>query len=176
MERRNATSSVSQVSADQLERVPAVSIENALQGKVLGASINMNNGAPGGGGQIQIRGASSLIGKIDPLYVIDGVIVSNDVRSNNQRFITNSLNAGEENGTNDPTTATTPLGSRITAPNSSIGSVNTTMIGICSVCVSFMSPAAAPTAMNSEPYTSTASTRFSRNQAISGPLSSSVTP
>src|SRR5437868_11331981 len=100
VERRNATSSVSQVSADQLERVPAVSIENALQGKVLGASINMNNGAPGGGGQIQIRGASSLIGKIDPLYVIDGVIVSNDVRSNNQRYITNSLNSGEENGTN----------------------------------------------------------------------------
>jgi TonB-linked SusC/RagA family outer membrane protein len=100
VDRRNATSSVSQVSADQLERVPAVSIENALQGKVLGASINMNNGAPGGGGQIQIRGASSLIGKIDPLYVIDGVIVSNDVRSNSQRFITNSLNPGEENGTN----------------------------------------------------------------------------
>ena len=100
IDRRNATSSVSQVSADQLERVPAVSIENALQGKVLGASINMNNGAPGGGGQIQIRGASSLIGKIDPLYVIDGVIVSNDVRSNSQRFITNSLNSGEENGTN----------------------------------------------------------------------------
>lgn len=100
VDRRNATSSVSQVSADQLERVPAVSIENALQGKVLGASINMNNGAPGGGGQIQIRGASSLIGKIDPLYVIDGVIVSNDVRSNSQRFITNSLNSGEENGTN----------------------------------------------------------------------------
>ena len=100
IERRNATSSVAQVSAEQLARVPAVSIENALQGKILGASINMNNGAPGGGGQIQIRGASSLIGKIDPLYVIDGVIVSNDVRSNSQRFITNSLNSGEENGTN----------------------------------------------------------------------------
>jgi len=100
VDRRNATSSVAQVNSDQLERVPAVSIENALQGKVLGASINMNNGAPGGGGQIQVRGASSLIGKIDPLYVIDGVIVSNDVRSNSQRFITNSLNPGEENGTN----------------------------------------------------------------------------
>jgi TonB-linked SusC/RagA family outer membrane protein len=100
VERRNATSSVAQVNSDQLTRVPAVSIENALQGKILGASINMNNGAPGGGGQIQIRGASSLIGKIDPLYVIDGVIVSNDVRSNGQRFITNSLNSGEENGTN----------------------------------------------------------------------------
>lgn len=100
IDRRNATSAVSQVNADQLERVPAVSIENALQGKVLGASINMNNGAPGGGGQIQIRGASSLIGKIDPLFVVDGVIISNDVRSNSQRYITNSLNAGEENGTN----------------------------------------------------------------------------
>ena len=100
IERRNATSAVSQVNAEQLARVPAVSIENALQGKVLGASINMNNGAPGGGGQIQIRGPSSLLGRIDPLIVLDGVIISNDVRSNSQRYITSSLNAGEENGTN----------------------------------------------------------------------------
>ena len=100
VERRNATSAVAVVNSDELNRVPHVSIENALQAKVLGATISMNNGAPGGGGQIQIRGASSLIGKIDPLYVVDGVIISNDVRSNKLSVITSSLNAGEENGTN----------------------------------------------------------------------------
>lgn len=98
--RRNAATAVSVVNATALERVPAPSLESALQGKVIGASINMNNGAPGGGGQIQIRGASSLIGRIDPLIIVDGVAVSNATRSNQQSFITGSLNAGEENGTN----------------------------------------------------------------------------
>lgn len=100
IERRNATSAVSEVNSEQLARVPAQTLESALQGKVLGASINLNNGAPGGGGQIQIRGASSLLGRIDPLIVVDGVIISNSVRSNGQAVITGSLNAGEENGTN----------------------------------------------------------------------------
>jgi len=100
MNRQNATSATSFVAAEDLTRVPSVSIENALQGKVLGASINMNGGAPGGGAQIQIRGASSLLGRIDPLVVLDGVIISNAVRSNRQSVITSSLNAAEENGTN----------------------------------------------------------------------------
>ncbi|MFL5464154.1 MAG: SusC/RagA family TonB-linked outer membrane protein [Gemmatimonadaceae bacterium] len=100
IERRNAATAVAVVSSEALSRVPAVSLENALQGKVIGASINMNNGAPGGGGQIQIRGASSLIGRIDPLIIVDGVAVSNAVRSNRMAVVTGSLNAGEENGTN----------------------------------------------------------------------------
>src|SRR5688500_688267 len=100
IERRNAATAVSVVSADALARVPAVSLESALPGKVIGASINTNNGAPGGCVQIQIRGASSLIGRIEPLIIIDGVAISNAVRSNRMAVVTGSLNAGEENGTN----------------------------------------------------------------------------
>lgn len=99
-ERRNAATAVAVVSAATLSRVPAVSLESALQGKVIGASINMNNGAPGGGGQIQIRGQSSLIGRIEPLIIIDGVAISNATRSNRMAVVTGSLNSGEENGTN----------------------------------------------------------------------------
>jgi len=97
---RNAATAVSIVNADALARVPAPSVESALQGKVIGASINMNNGAPGGGGQIQIRGASSLIGRIEPLIIVDGVAISNSNRRNLLSVVTGSLNAGEENGTN----------------------------------------------------------------------------
>ncbi|HMI42878.1 MAG TPA: carboxypeptidase-like regulatory domain-containing protein, partial [Gemmatimonadaceae bacterium] len=81
-ERQNAATAVAVVSSAALSRVPATSLESALQGKVIGASINMNNGAPGGGGQIQIRGQSSLIGRIEPLIIIDGVAISNATRSN----------------------------------------------------------------------------------------------
>jgi len=100
IEKKNAATAVSTVNAEQLTRAPAASIENALQGKVVGASINMNNGAPGGGAQVQIRGASSLIGNIQPLFVVDGVVVSNSIRSNRQAVATGSLNGNEENGTN----------------------------------------------------------------------------
>jgi TonB-linked SusC/RagA family outer membrane protein len=77
VERRNAATAVSTVSTDELVKVPSVSIEDALQGKVVGAKIQMNSGAPGGGGQIQIRGTSSILGNAEPLIVVDGVIVSN---------------------------------------------------------------------------------------------------
>lgn len=100
VDRRNAGVATVSVSGDEISRVPAPSLESAMQGKVVGAQISMNNGAPGGGGQIQIRNASSLLGRIDPLYVVDGVIISNAVRSNGLSTITGSLNAGEENGTN----------------------------------------------------------------------------
>jgi TonB-dependent starch-binding outer membrane protein SusC len=100
VDRRNAGVAVVSVSGEDISRVPAPSLESAMQGKVVGAQISMNNGAPGGGGQIQIRNASSLLGRIDPLYVVDGVIISNAVRSTGLSVITGSLNSGEENGTN----------------------------------------------------------------------------
>ncbi|HEY2851950.1 MAG TPA: SusC/RagA family TonB-linked outer membrane protein [Gemmatimonadaceae bacterium] len=76
-ERRNVATAVSTVSAAEVSKVPSASLENALQGKVVGASIQMNSGAPGGGGQIQIRGPTSILGNGEPLYVVDGVIISN---------------------------------------------------------------------------------------------------
>jgi TonB-linked SusC/RagA family outer membrane protein len=100
IERKNAATAISAVSSEQLARVPASSIENALQGKTVGVQFSMNNGAPGGGAQVQIRGASSLLGNIQPLFVIDGVIVSNAVRATRQSVATRQLNSGEENGTN----------------------------------------------------------------------------
>ena len=74
--RRNLPNSVATVDAEQLTKVPAVSIENALQGKVAGAQIQQNTGAPGGGNRIRLRGTSSILGNATPLYVVDGVITS----------------------------------------------------------------------------------------------------
>jgi len=77
MERKNAGTSISTLDNKDITAVPTPSIESALQGKVVGASIQMNSGAPGGGGQIQIRGPTSVLGNGEPLYVVDGVIISN---------------------------------------------------------------------------------------------------
>ncbi len=92
LDRRNATTAIAQVQASDLVRAPAASLESALQGKVVGATINMNSGAPGGGGQIQIRGATSILAQGDPLYVIDGVIVSNISRSSGLNSVTGASN------------------------------------------------------------------------------------
>jgi TonB-linked SusC/RagA family outer membrane protein len=77
VDKRNASTAIASVSADELMTAPAKSVEGNLAGKVVGASIFENSGVPGGGMQIQIRGATSILGQGDPLYVVDGVIVSN---------------------------------------------------------------------------------------------------
>jgi TonB-dependent starch-binding outer membrane protein SusC len=77
MERAHAATATMVMQGDEVSRAPALDITNALQGKVIGARINMNSGAPGGGGQIQIRGVTSINGNGEPLYVVDGVIISN---------------------------------------------------------------------------------------------------
>jgi TonB-linked SusC/RagA family outer membrane protein len=74
--RRNLATSVASVSAEEVTKVSAQSIENAFQGKIAGAQISQSTGAPGGGNRIRIRGISSILGSAQPLYVVDGVIVS----------------------------------------------------------------------------------------------------
>jgi iron complex outermembrane receptor protein len=52
-------------------------VNQMLQGRTAGVSITQNNGEPGAGVQIRIRGASSINASNEPLYVIDGVPVTN---------------------------------------------------------------------------------------------------
>jgi TonB-linked SusC/RagA family outer membrane protein len=77
VDRRNASTAIATVSAEELNRTPAKSVEGQLAGKVVGARISENSGTPGGGMQVQIRGATSILGQGDPLYVVDGIIMSN---------------------------------------------------------------------------------------------------
>jgi len=74
--RRNLANDVATVSGAEVNKVSSQSIENAFQGKIAGAQISQSTGAPGGGNRIRIRGISSILGSAQPLYVIDGVIVS----------------------------------------------------------------------------------------------------
>lgn len=74
---QNAANAVAVVNAGELNRVPQANVESALQGKVAGAVITQNSGAPGGGVQVQIRGSNTVNGAYQPLYVVDGVIIDN---------------------------------------------------------------------------------------------------
>ena len=90
----NAANAVAVVSGERLNRVPAATIDNALQGKISGAVITQNSGAPGGGTQVQLRGISTINAGFSPLYVIDGVIVSNASVQNGLNVITQASRSG----------------------------------------------------------------------------------
>jgi TonB-linked SusC/RagA family outer membrane protein len=77
VERRNASIGTTLVGGGDISQMPSQTVDKALQGKVPGAIISQNSGAPGGGVQIQLRGVNTVLGNPDPLYVVDGVIYSN---------------------------------------------------------------------------------------------------
>src|SRR5579864_6492425 len=65
---QNAANAVAVVSTQEVNQVPAPTLENSLEGKVPGAVIEGNNGgAPGGGIQVQVRGVTSIFGNAEPL-------------------------------------------------------------------------------------------------------------
>lgn len=88
VQRRNAANAVATLSEREIERVPAQTVEKQIQGKVAGADIQKNSGAPGGGVQVNLRGISSINAASEPLYVVDGIIVSNVAIPNGQDIVT----------------------------------------------------------------------------------------
>lgn len=75
--RRQVTSSIGQVSAEDLGDVSLSSADQAIQGRVAGVQFTSNTGALGGASTIRIRGASSISAGTAPLVVIDGTPVTN---------------------------------------------------------------------------------------------------
>ena len=75
-EKREISTSVQEVSGADLARSNETNLVAALSGKVSGVTIT-NSNSPGGSSRIVIRGANSLTGNNQPLFVVDGVPVSN---------------------------------------------------------------------------------------------------
>ena len=90
--RANAATSSTVVTGAEITSVPAPAVDRALQGRVPGAYIQQNSGAPGGGTQIQIRGSNTVVGSADPLFVVDGVIYSDASISSGLFTVTSSGN------------------------------------------------------------------------------------
>ncbi|WP_127846679.1 SusC/RagA family TonB-linked outer membrane protein [Psychroflexus aestuariivivens] len=74
----DVSSAISTVKSKSIEQVPIASVDQVLQGNVAGANIRVTSGQPGAAAQTIIRGRTSLSGNTQPLYVIDGVPVSED--------------------------------------------------------------------------------------------------
>ncbi|MEO9004600.1 MAG: TonB-dependent receptor, partial [Ginsengibacter sp.] len=68
------TGAISTISAKEYADQPVSRIDQVLQGRAPGVQVTQNSGAPGGDVRIRIRGANSILGNNDPLYVVDGFV------------------------------------------------------------------------------------------------------
>lgn len=73
LKKQSLTGSVSVLSGGEIENLPTQSFDRAMQGRLGGVQVTSNGGQPGGGLNVNIRGAVSVNGSAQPLYIIDGV-------------------------------------------------------------------------------------------------------
>jgi TonB-linked SusC/RagA family outer membrane protein len=76
-QRKYVASSISSVSGTVVQDQPSGGFNQLLQGKTTGVQVSSNSGVPGGGITFRVRGNNSINASVDPLYIIDGVFVSN---------------------------------------------------------------------------------------------------
>lgn len=79
-ERRSITGAIAKVNAkDAIENIPVADPLQAIQGRVAGVQVTSGSGRPGQAQVVRVRGVASIgvAGSNDPLYVVDGVIISN---------------------------------------------------------------------------------------------------
>ena len=76
---RKSTGSVAVIEGKDLKTSPLEGVDKLLQGKLAGVSVQSVSGRPGEAVKIRIRGASTITGNAEPLWVIDGVPMQKEV-------------------------------------------------------------------------------------------------
>jgi TonB-linked SusC/RagA family outer membrane protein len=79
------TGAIASVKSTELVQTPVANVAQGLQARVSGVQVSQNTGAPGGNISVRIRGTNSINGNSEPLYVVDGIQISNG--SNNSSEI-----------------------------------------------------------------------------------------
>lgn len=103
VKRRNLANAVATVSAkDLVGTAPAQTFDAALNGKVPGALINANSGAPGGGVSVKLRGVTSVFGNTQPLFVVDGVFIDNSATPAGLNSVTAAARGGNASNQDNP--------------------------------------------------------------------------
>ncbi|HFK5575366.1 TPA: TonB-dependent receptor plug domain-containing protein, partial [Elizabethkingia anophelis] len=91
------TGSSTTLKASDIDTPSAISVDQALQGKVPGVVVNTSSGSPGAFQDIRIRGVGSFTASNSPLFVIDGVPVVNGNNAVNTNMTTLSALASLNN-------------------------------------------------------------------------------
>ncbi|MFH5831699.1 SusC/RagA family TonB-linked outer membrane protein [Halalkalibaculum sp. DA3122] len=83
----DVTGSIGMVSEEDLQEQPTFNALQGLRGKVAGVNIFTNSGAPTGSNRVVIRGTGSINAGIEPLYVVDGVVMQDGIEYMNPNNI-----------------------------------------------------------------------------------------
>ncbi|MFD1630396.1 SusC/RagA family TonB-linked outer membrane protein [Pseudopedobacter beijingensis] len=75
VKKSDLTGSVTSIKAEDLKKTPAANLDQALQGRAAGVTVNANSGQPGASAVVRIRGIGT-VNDSSPIYVVDGVILS----------------------------------------------------------------------------------------------------
>lgn len=94
MKRSDMTGSVASVGDAAIKKSVPTSIDQVLQGRAAGVTIQANSGTPGAASTIRIRGINSLNATSQPIFVIDGVVIE--------------ASSADDNGTSNPLSTINP--------------------------------------------------------------------
>ncbi len=83
--KRELTGSISKIGTKEINEIPATSFEASLQGKAAGVQVIQGSGIAGAGAMVRIRGVGSISAGGDPLYVVDGIPITQDPFLNGDR-------------------------------------------------------------------------------------------
>ena len=103
VKRRNLANAVSSVSAKELTGVTSQqTMDGALYGKIPGANITSNSGAPGGGISMKLRGVTTITGASQPLYILDGVYLDNSAIPASLNLVSKAAAGGSASNQDNP--------------------------------------------------------------------------
>ena len=75
--KRKVTDNIATISSDQINEISTPSLQSALTGKAAGVRITQINGKVEGGIKVRVRGVATISSSQEPLYVLDGVPLTN---------------------------------------------------------------------------------------------------
>lgn len=84
--KKDLTGSISQIKSKDINAFPSTNLLQAISGRAPGVQVLQNTGSPGGSVSVRIRGANSIQGSNEPLYVVDGFPIA----GNNPTVINNA--------------------------------------------------------------------------------------
>jgi len=74
--KRDITGSIAKVKSDELQSFSSVSADQMLQGLAAGVQVTGANGVPGSPSRVMVRGTNSISSGTEPLWIIDGMVLS----------------------------------------------------------------------------------------------------
>lgn len=83
------TGGVSTISSDKIDKIPAVSLGQRLQGQIAGLNVTTSNNKPGEDATFRVRGEKSLSGGNNPLIILDGIPFNGSITEIDQNSVDN---------------------------------------------------------------------------------------